>query len=250
VRGAPWAFSQINLSCCCLSSCCLSSCRLSSKTALERPERLMVPCRDHQVAVKVGFTARRCSFASRSVSIGSVGSRRRSSHCMPHVTPRWVSSAGARWKSRDPLECPSTTRPARRGMSPPRPGKRATGDLWAFGMRIVSQPIPRTLSGERVSAIALKNKAKPKRLGKQRDWLTISGVNPLTLWRGSGTPSCDRGQVYAPRLPLRFCDQLLVHGRDGAAKGAPDRAGATGGHRDGERALVLILLDPISSSAS
>jgi hypothetical protein len=113
-----------------------------------------------------------------------------SSHCMPHVTPRWVSSAGARWKSRDPLECPSTTRPARRGMSPPRPGKRARGDLWAFGMRIVSQPIPRTLSGERVSAITLKNKAKPKRLGKQRHWLTISGVNPLTLSRGSGTPSC------------------------------------------------------------
>ena len=245
MRGAPWAFSQINLSCCCLSSCCLSSCRLSSKTALERPERLMVPCRDHQVAVKVGFTARRCSFASRSVSIGSVGSRRRVLIACPMSRRDGCHPPG---RAGNPATLYNA--PAPRVVSPPRPGKRARGDLLAFGMRIVSQPTPRTLSGERVSAITLKNKAKPKRLGKQRDWLTISGVNPLTLWRGSGTPSCDRGQVYAPRLPLRFCDQLLVHGRDGAAKGAPDRAGATGGHRDGERALVLILLDPISSSAS
>ena len=158
---------------------------------------------------------------------------------MPHVTPRWVSSAGARWKSRDPLEF----------VSPQARKTRQGRFVGVWHAHCFPADSPNSKRG-RVSAITLKNKAKPKRLGKQRDWLTISGVNPLTLWRGSGTPSCDRGRVYAARLPLRFCDQLLVHGRDGAAKGAPDRAGATGGHRDGERALVLILLDPISSSAS
>jgi len=76
------------------------------------------------------------------------------------------------------------------------------------------------------------------------------GAISLRAEHDGGDCGGDRGRVYAARLPLRFCGQPLIHGRDGTAKGAPDRAGTTGGHRHRERALVLILLEPISSCAS
>ena len=87
--------------------------------------------------------------------------------------------------------------------------------------------------------------------GRSSSWARSSPrAISLRAEHDGGDCGGDRGRVYAARLPLRFVVSRSSDGRDGTAKGAADRAGTTGRHRHRERALVLILLEPISSCAS